>query len=75
MVDSENYENTDNGEFVMDKFDEMLKNKRRIELNMNEDPDFIAKTDEEKDEAFIEKLKNQTKTTDDKAKFQFKLDI
>lgn len=73
MVDAENYENTDNGEFVMDKFDEMLKNKRRIELNMNADPDFISKTDEEKDEAFIEKLKNQTKTPN--AKFKFKLDI
>lgn len=73
MVDAENYENSDNGEFVMDKFDEMLKNKRRIELNMNADPDFISKTDEEKDEAFIEKLKNQTKTPN--AKFKFKLDI
>lgn len=75
MVDAENYENTDNDEFVMGKFDEMLKNKRRIELNMNEDPDFISRTDEEKDEAFIEKLKNQTKTTNPKAKFKFKLDM
>lgn len=76
VADEENFEGR-NDEFIMGKFDNMLKNKRVIKWNMNDDPDFIAKTDEEKDEAFLEKLnsKNQEKTNNDKSTFNFKLDI
>lgn len=76
VADEENFEGR-NDEFVMGKFDNMLKNKRVIKWNINDDPDFIAKTDEEKDEAFIEKLnsKKQDKTSSDKSTFNFKLDI
>lgn len=76
VADEENFEGK-NDDFVMGQFDDMLKNKRVIKWNMNEDPDFIAKTDEEKDEAFLEKLnsQNQDKMSNDKSTFKFKLDI
>ncbi len=77
MVDEENYEAVDDDEYVLGKFDDLLKNKRRIKLNLNDDADYVAMTDEEKDEAFIEKLNSQTSEQkgDEKPKFNFKLDI
>lgn len=76
VADEENFEGK-NDDFVMGKFDDMLKNKRVIKWNINEDSDFVAKTDEEKDKEFMEKLnsQNQDKITADKSTFKFKIDI
>lgn len=76
VADEGNFEEKD--DFVMGKFDNMLKNKRVIKWNIKDDPDYIAKTDEEKDEEFLEKLNNKnqdTKTNKEKQTFNFKLDI
>lgn len=77
VADDENYEGVDDDEFVLGKFDNLLKNKRVIKLNINNDADVVTKTDIEKDKEFLEKFKSQT--PDNKArsnsKFKFKLDI
>lgn len=77
VADDENYEGVDDDEFVLGKFDNLLKNKRVIKLNINNDADVVTKTDIEKDKEFIEKFKSQN--TDNKirsnSKFKIKLDI
>ena len=59
------------------KFDNLLKNKRVIKLNLNDDADYVAMTDEEKDEKFLEQLNSQSQDqkSNEKSKFKFKLDI
>lgn len=76
MVDEDDYEGDENEDSVLGKFDKLLENKRNIQFNVNNDPDYIAMTDEEKDEAFIEKLNNQNQDQNGEEKtFNFKLDI
>ena len=77
MVDEENYEAVDDDEYVLGKFDNLLKNKRVIKLNLNDDADYVAMTDEEKDEKFLEQLNSQSQDqkSNEKSKFKFKLDI
>lgn len=79
MVDEENYEGVDDDEYVLGKFDNLLKNKRVIKFNLNDDTDYVAMTNEEKDEKFIEQLNSQNQDQDQKGTkqgtFKFKLDI
>lgn len=64
---------------VIGKFDKLLANKRTIEFNVNSDPNYIPKTKEEEDQAFIEKLRTQNNDdkneTAPKTNFNFNIDI
>ncbi len=64
---------------IIGKFDKLLENKRTIEFNVNNDPNFVHKTKEEEDEAFIEKLCTPNIEEEDggdkKINFNFNIDI
>ena len=76
MIDEDDYDASEDEASVLGRFDKLLENKRNIHFNVNNDPDYIAMTDEEKDEAFIEKLNNQNQDQNGEEKtFNFKLDI
>lgn len=76
IIDEDDYDGNEDEDSVLGRFDKLLENKRNIHFNVNNDPDYIAMTDEEKDEAFIEKLNNQNQDQSGEEKtFSFKLDI
>lgn len=64
---------------IIGKFDKLLANKRTIEFNVNNDPNYKPKTKEEEDEAFLEKLRSQNSEDQDetspKTSFNFNIDI
>lgn len=64
---------------MSEKLSKMLENKRTIEFNIKDDPNFVPRSKEESDEAFISQLNNNKNDSDlittSKDGFKFNIDI